>query len=305
MDRQDLEFISEQDGLHLSGLIIVPEEPKAVLQISHGMCEHKERYIPFMEYMAGQGYVCVIHDHRGHGRSVRSQEDLGYFYENGGEALVEDLYQITRTVKEEWKGLPYFLFGHSMGSMAVRCYAKKYDSAIDGLVICGCPARNFLAGLGQKFNKLAQRRKGEYSKSRLINYLFFGGFEKKFGRREPHSWICSDQEVVRQYNEDPCCNFTFTLNGYDALLWLMKNTYSQKGWKMGNPALPVRFISGDNDPCMITKKKFLQAVTLMKNVGYQNVSYRLYGGMRHELLNEKGKEQVYEDVARFFNSILS
>lgn len=305
MNRQKLEIISEQDGLHLDGLVIAPKEPRAVLQISHGMCEHKERYIPFMEYMAGQGYVCVIHDHRGHGKSVQSQDDLGYFYENGGESLVEDLYQITRMMKEKWQELPYFLFGHSMGSMAVRCYIKKYDCAIDGLVVCGCPAKNSLAGLGQGINRLAQRHRGAHSRSRLIDYLFFGDFEKEFGKKEPHSWICSDPEVVRQYNEDPCCNFTFTLNGYDALLWLMKNTYTQQGWKMGNPELPIHFISGDKDPCMIKKKKFLQAVTLMQKTGYQNVSYRLYEGMYHELLNERGKEQVYEDIAGFFNSILS
>ena len=98
LQKSHFTFLSAQDGLSLDALLLTPPHPKAVLQIAHGMCEHKERYVPFMEYMSRSGFACVIHDHRGHGKSIRRPEDLGYFYENGGAALVEDLYQ--RTARE-------------------------------------------------------------------------------------------------------------------------------------------------------------------------------------------------------------
>ncbi len=305
LQKKQLEIISRQDGLRLDGLLLMPQNPKAVLQVSHGMCEHKERYIPFMEFMARAGYACVIHDHRGHGKSIRNPEDLGYFYENGGEALVEDLYQVTEEIKGQFPGKPYFLFGHSMGSLAVRCYAKKHDRAIDGLVVCGCPSENSMAGIGIAIDRLLQRRKGGHARSSVIDALFSRNFEKPFENENlPHAWICSDRKVVEEYNNDPLCNFTFTLNGYEALLWLVKQTYARQGWAMENPGLPILFISGAADPCMINEKKFQDAVELMKKAGYQNVSSHLYPNMRHEILNEAGKEQVYADVVAFYNGIL-
>ena len=90
LQKSHFTFLSAQDDLSLDALLLTPPHPKAVLQIAHGMCEHKERYIPFMEYMSRSGFACVIHDNRGHGKSIRRPEDLGYFYENGGAALVED-----------------------------------------------------------------------------------------------------------------------------------------------------------------------------------------------------------------------
>lgn len=300
-----LKFISGQDGLPLDALMAVPQEPKAVLQIAHGMCEHKERYLPFMDAMSRRGYACVIHDHRGHGKSVKSQGDLGYFYDNGGEALVEDLFQVTGEMKQKFPGLPYFLFGHSMGSLAVRCYAKKYDAALDGLAVCGCPSENPMAGFGLAIVRLLQKRKGPHARSRMIDALFSKGFEKPFRKENlPHAWVCSDRDVVEAYNNDPLCSFTFTLNGYESLLWLVRQTYSRQGWALRNPSLPILFLSGADDPCMINKRKFQDAVSLMQGIGYQDVRSRLFPGMRHEILNETGKEAAYAEIAAFFDGIV-
>ena len=130
------EHISESDGLSLSVLRIEPDTSrpvKGIVQLVHGMSEHKERYIDFMKYLAENGYITVIHDNRGHGESIRESGDLGYLYEGGYKALVEDIHEITletkQYVKEELgiNDRPYILLGHSMGSLAVRCYIKKYD----------------------------------------------------------------------------------------------------------------------------------------------------------------------------------
>ena len=148
--------------------------------------------------------------------------------------------------------------------------------------------------------------RGERCRSRLINWLFSFSLEKPFqAEGRSHSWISSDKAVVKAYTASPYCNFTFTLNGYLALLWLLKNTYDKKGWKVKNPRLPILFLSGGDDACMISKEKFEEAVTLLKDAGYQNVSSRIYPGLRHEILNEPKRQTVYEDAAEFLLSALS
>lgn len=296
---------SFQDGLILDVLTVMPDSPKALLQLAHGMCEHKERYIPFMEYLAGLGFGCIISDHRGHGKSVKAMEDLGYFYENGGPSLVKDLHQVTLFIRRQYPRLPFFLFGHSMGSLAVRVYLKHYEKDLSGLIVCGSPSNNPLAGPGMVLVRLLADIGGDRCRSRLINRIFSASFEKPFhGEGMIHSWISSDKAVVKAYNASPYCNFTFTLNGYLALLWLVKSTYDKKGWKVKKPHLPILFLSGGDDPCMISKEKFEEAVTLLKDAGYQNVSSRIYPGLRHEILNEPMRQAVYEDAAEFLLSAL-
>ena len=136
------------DGVRLSTLVIAPESPKAVLQLVHGMAEHKERYIPFMNYLSEAGYACVICDLRGHGATVTDPKDLGWMGKGGMQALVDDVHCVTDWARAQYPGLPFFLFGHSMGSMIVRSYLKRYDRDIDGLVVCGSPSKNPAAGLG-------------------------------------------------------------------------------------------------------------------------------------------------------------
>lgn len=307
---------SAQDGMPLEGMMVIPSHPRAILQIAHGMCEHKERYLPFMRYMAERGYLCVIHDHRGHGASRREaasadadkvlgkKQDipagLGYFGKDGGRFLVRDLHQITRIIKKQYQGLPYFMMGHSMGSLAVRCYLKKYDRELDGLIVCGCPGKNPMAPLGSVLIQILQKMKDPHSRSILADGIFANMFDRPFrAEKLIHAWICSDHTVVEKYNKDPLCNFTFTLNGYESLLWLMRSTYDRKGWELRNPNLPILFVSGEDDPCLGGSKKLLQAVQHLKRRGYDRVSFRMYPGMRHEILNEKGRFRVYHDIAYF------
>lgn len=301
---ENFTVISHQDGLKLHVLTVTPDRPRAILQISHGMCEHKERYLPFMEYMAEQGYLCVIHDHRGHGKSLRKQEDLGYFYDHGGPYLVKDLHQISREIRRRYRDLPLFLFGHSMGSLAVRVYLKYYDSEIDGLIVSGSPSRNPMTDPALLMIRLMAAVRGGRSHSafadRMISLLDFP-FR---GEKLRHAWICTDRAVVEEFNANPYCNFFFTLNGYHSLLWLMKQAYEPKGWRLRNPELPVLFLSGEKDPCLMSKRDFLKAIQLLRNIGYRHVTGHLYSGMRHEILNEPGKRKVYEEAAEFLNGCM-
>ena len=154
-------IISPVDGLKLALMYTAPaDEPKGIVQIAHGMCEHKERYAPLMEFLADNGYSVVCHDHRGHGASVKSPEDLGYMGKGGWLAMVKDTKAVTDWAKEKWPGLPLTLFGHSMGSMVVRSYAKRYDKDIDSLIVCGCPSDNPAKSAGILLAKMTGRVKG-------------------------------------------------------------------------------------------------------------------------------------------------
>ena len=298
-------ILSPADSLRISILICQPlKQPKAVVQIVHGMCEHKERYIPFLEFLASHGFAGIIHDHRGHGESVKSSEDLGYFYDGGYLALIEDIYEVMKVAKSEFPGLPVILFGHSMGSMAVRSYAKRYDDEICGLVVCGCPSRNGGAAVAKLLARAYTLVAGRHHRPKLIQELAFGAFNRGFrGEGSVHSWVCSDPEIVRDYDTDPLCNFQFTNDGFINLFSLMQDAYRTKDWKPKNPSMPVLFISGEDDPCLINRKKFREALQAMKNAGYSDVRYILYPGLRHEILNETGKEKVWKDVLEFLHQV--
>ena len=136
--------------LQLQAAIIAPEQPKAAVVFVHGMAEHKERYYPFMTYLCEQGFACVIYDQRGHGSTATSPEELGFFGKNGVNSLVEDARTVVQWAHGQYPGLKVFLFGHSLGSMVVRCFAKKYDAEIDGLVVCGSPSGNGVAGMRKR-----------------------------------------------------------------------------------------------------------------------------------------------------------
>lgn len=254
---------ASSDGLQLAMLISEPAgEPKGIVQIVHGMCEHKERYVPFMEYLSSHGYICAVHDHRGHGETVRSEEDLGYMYKGGWRALVEDIRLVQNEIKASYPILPYTLFGHSMGSMAVRSFTKRYDDSIDTLFVCGCPSYNPAGGAGRLLASLIGLFKGGHYRSPLLQNLSFGSFNKPFeDEGYPSAWVCSDKDTLEAYHNDPYCMFTFTVNGFKNLLDLMKDCYSPKGWKMSNPSLPVHFISGAEDPCRISDKAIGKAPT--------------------------------------------
>ena len=286
------------DDLQLAMLVCVPDTaPRGVVQLVHGMCEHKERYIPFMEWLTERGYVCVIHDHRGHGASVKTPEDLGFLYSGGWQAMVEDVRVVSDWILEQYPDLPYTLFGHSMGSMVVRSFAKRYDDRLDRLFVCGCPSDNPAKSVGKALADLTGRLRGWHFRPRFLQQMSFGAYNKPFAAEGwPAAWVCSDPDTLKAYHADPLCQYRFTANGFSGLLGLMKDCYSAKGWKVSNPDLPVHFISGAEDPCRVSDKALEQAVEKMRKLGYRHVDLKLYPGMRHEILNETGRLTVWNDI---------
>lgn len=294
---------SKCDGLDLSLIEVVPQkEIKAILQISHGMAEHKERYLEFMNFLANEGYLCVINDHRGHGESVKSKDDYGYFYEENADYIIEDLHDVSLMMKEKYKDVPLYLFGHSMGSLCVRKYLAKYDQDIDKLVVCGSPSKNGMVNIAISLTKFIKKIKGDHHRSKMINNLAFGSFDSKFEGDNPNRWLSLNQKNVIDYNNNEKCGFTFTTNGFLNLFNLMKDVYTKETYNCTNSDLPILFIAGSEDPVITSVKAWQEAQTFLKEVGYNNISNILFKGARHEILNEDNKEDIFKDILVFLNA---
>ena len=291
---------SRYDELDISVVVVRPEgEARAVLQLAHGMSGCKERFMPFMEFMAAHGVVCVANDHRGHGGSVKTSEDLGYMYDGGWKALIDDMRGVTEAIADEYPGVPLFLLGHSMGSLAARVYAKEDDSSLDGLIICGSPGYTPLAPLGyfisKALNFMGSGRWRPQLAHRLTNEVYNYGFDGE----GPMAWICSDPQVRKDYIDNPRLGFRFTVNANMVLMRLLMMAYSSEPGARVNRSLPVLFLSGEDDPCTRGSYGLDKATAAMHEAGYDDIRAKTYPAMRHEVLNEIGKERVWQDVLDF------
>lgn len=304
MQKREFTLQSKYDNLALSCAEYAAEgvtqtNAKGVVQIVHGMCEYKERYEDFIDYLAQNGYIVFAHDHRGHGGSVTANENLGYFGDKKGEAIVDDAALVTDEIRRLYPGLSVTLFGHSMGSLVVRAYIQKYEEKIDKLIVCGSPSKNSLAGFGLMLNGVISAFRGKKYRSRLMANASTGGGDDKFPGEGKNAWLTRDKTVVEKYNADEKCNFVFSCNGFSNLLHLVKNAYKKKKYPAKHSDLPIFFMAGADDPVIGSEKKWLAAQQFLRDVGYKNVTGKLYPKMRHEILNELGKEEVYADALAF------
>ncbi|MGM9948214.1 alpha/beta fold hydrolase [Floccifex sp.] len=297
-------FYSKQDGLKLEGIYMEPEiEKKGLIQIVHGMAEHKERYLSFMRFLCQQGYVVFIHDHRGHGQSVKENDDLGYFYDNTGTYIYLDAHDIAMKFKQKYQ-LPLIVFGHSMGSLVVREMLKYFDKDMDALIVCGSPSENKSISLALTLNKVLTKIKGEHHRSQLMNSLAFSSYSKRFKEKDKNCWLSTNQENVSQYNRDPLCGFCFTLNGFFNLFCLMKDVYDPDNWQVKHKDIPIFFIAGKDDPCIGSYSQWIQAQDFLKQRGYLSIQNQIYENNRHEILNEDNYLDVYQDVLSFIKAVV-
>ena len=297
-DLKEFEFTSEYDELVISAVMAVPSgDINGIVQIVHGMNEHKERYYPFMDYLAEQGFITVIHDNRGHGKSIVEADDLGFMFRNGGEGFVADILQLSKRIRAAYPDVPVFMVASGLGAAGARCFIKEHDNELNGLVLLGTICHSPFSPASRVIGSVAAKRPG----SRFRSEKNFDTIDDSFGKffEDPiNSWRCSDADAVLAYNEDPLCNFKPTLNGYQELLWLVKQSESGRGWQVKNPSLPIRFISGRDDSAMISEKKLMRTISKMEKTGYESISHRIFDGMRHDVLMEKNSMNVYKDIAK-------
>lgn len=277
------------------------EKPKAVVQIAHGMAEHGERYEDFAAFLCSKGIAVLVDDHVGHGKSVKSDDDLGYFGENfGWDAFVEDERAYTELIAAEFPETPLIFFGHSMGSFIAREYIRRYgtDERLKAAVICGTSGKNPASGIAIPLAGTIAKVKGSRHKSTFIDKVAFGTYNSKIDKPETSfDWLSTDKNEVEKYVADKYCGFLFTAAGYKDLFTILHSVSGKDWYKAVTNDLPLLIISGEDDPVGAYGKGVKQVYNDLKDAGKKDVTIKLYKGMRHEILNEVDRKVVYEDVA--------
>lgn len=296
-------YLSEDGKTNIHAVKWLPKgNPRGVVQIIHGMCEYAERYAPFAQFLAANGYIVCAEDHAGHGRSAATKEDLGWFNEmHSLDTVIADIRTLHQKVKAEAEGLPYFVLGHSMGSFFCRKYISLYGNELAGAIIMGTGFKGKpLMNTALAMTRLNATFKGWRNRSKFIKSLAFGSYNKNFkSENNPLSWLSVDTENTEAYKANEYCNFDFTNNGYYILFSAIKSACSKKTIAAVPKSLPVYFVAGSADPVGDYGKGVLKAYDKFKKAGIKKVDVTLYDNARHEILNDVCKEQTYADLLDF------
>lgn len=272
---------------------------RGVVQIAHGIAEYAARYDAFAAFLAEHGFLVVANDHLGHGQSLRSPEALGIFAARGGwELAVDDMHRLYAQIHGEFPDLPYFLFGHSMGSFLTRSYLIRYPGGLRGAVLSGTGQQPLpLLAAGRLMSALEVRRHSPDYQSALLNRMAFGSYNKAFEpRRTDFDWLSRDEAQVDRYVADPLCGFIPSAQLlHDMMCGIRFNQRPDQLARMDRD-LPVLFLSGALDPVGAAGKGVGKAFESFRKAGMRELSLKLYPGGRHEMLNEINRAEVFADV---------
>ena len=283
--------------------IYAPEKPKAVVLMSHGMCEYVERYKEFAEFLCENDIAFCGNDHLGHGNSVSDDDMLGYFGSRRGYInMVRDLNRMRKIAQLKFPDLPIFLVGHSMGSFLGRIFLSKYPVHFNGAIFTGTAGGITGSAPLRAILDLTSRKNGELYRPKLCTKLAFGLFNLRTeNRRTPNDWLSRDDKNVDKFCEDKKCNFTFTTAGYRDMLNALLCCNSAPVIENTPTDIPLLFLSGGMDPIGEYGRGVRAAVVKYLERGCE-VNLRIYREARHELLFELNRQEVMEDILRFMIS---
>lgn len=302
MRKEVLNFESRDGSSKVYAVKWVPEvEPKAILQITHGMAEYIDRYEKFASFLTDQGILVVGDDHLGHGHTVTLNEGkYGYICKKHSDTvMVRDEHRLKKTIEKEYPGIPYFILGHSMGSFILRNYLCRYGSGIKGAIIMGTGMQpKGLLVVSRALAGIIGLCFGEEHESKFIDSLAFGTYNKKISKPETQSaWLTKDVAIQEKYINDPWCGFTFTVNGFKTLFKLIYNLHDKSNLEQMPKNLPILITSGEEDPVGDYGKAVIGVYeSYVKDLKMTNVSLKMYPTCRHEILNETDCEIVYKDI---------
>jgi alpha-beta hydrolase superfamily lysophospholipase len=271
---------------------------KATLLIIHGMQEHSGRYTEVAEYFANLGFAVLTYDHLGHGKSVKDKKDIGFFQlDQPDEKLVSDAEAVSKYLHQQYPDVPHFVLGHSMGSFVTRCLLQRASSQFTGAVITGTGGS--LAGISLIKGYLSLANKIAPHHLTYLNTLFNIVNNKHF-KKDPDfsdtSWLSLNQANRKAFTEDELCGLPFTNNAFYALFSIYKKA-TARSWAASIPkSFPFLFISGQNDPIGDFSKGVLQTINHLKQDGFNDVHTKIYPEMRHEILNEEIREDVFNEI---------
>ena len=303
-------FLSSDGKTQLHGMLWEPEgvAVRAVLQICHGVAEHIARYDAFAAFLAEHGYIVVLHDQLGHGKSAPDEAHLGFFSEeNGWEKAVQDIRSLHDKTAAKYPGKPYFIFGHSMGSFLTRTYLIRYPGTVKAAVIMGTgwQPKAVIAG-GMAVAKAVGAVVGENGTSDLVTNLAFGAYNKLFApNRTSCDWLSADEDNVDAYMADPLCGADATVGLFRQMLSGIRFNQKLSNLRQMDPRIPVLFVAGEKDPVGDCGNGVRRTYQEFRRAGVQDCTLKLYPGLRHEILNEKAQQQqIFEDIGQWLTSKL-
>ncbi len=294
------------DGLQLTVYVwSAAAPPKAVIQLVHGMSEHARRYDHVAQALVEAGYTVFADDHRGHGQTAQAPEELGFFAEQAGWAkVVDDLYRVNRHIAQTHPGVPIVLFGHSMGSFLAQEYLFTHGDTIAAAVLSGSNSGGGkLAALGLNVARFERWRIGAHGRSKLLDTMSTGDFNRRFKPTRTRSdWLSRDPAEVDKYLADPLCGFMFTTQAWIDFLGGLVRIDDPHNQARVPKQLPIYVFSGAQDPVGGAGKGVVTLVKAYQRAGLSRVSYKLYPGGRHEMVNETNKAEVLADLLSWLSS---
>ena len=299
-------YFNSSDGENLIRTLIWEDDeltPIGIVQLTHGMAEHIARYDDFARFLASNGFVVCGNDHLGHGKSIKERAQIGYMgEENGDKRLVDDMHILTKIMKKRNPDIPYFLFGHSMGSFCTRVYASHFGYELDGIILCGTGDLPSIINAAVDGIDMLVAKYGTTRRIDGVGDIMNKGFSMMGeDKGNPLAWLSENADNRLAYSNDELCGFTYTLAGYRDIYNLMREACDEL-WAYRLPEnLAVMVISGAKDPVGMNGKGVLAVADQLAAAGFDPTTI-LYPGMRHEILNETEKEVVYNDVLKFLQS---
>lgn len=302
-------FKSANGVSNVSYYILCPEDVpiRGIVQIVHGMCEYFSRYTFFAKYLCSLGLIVCGHDHVGHGASVSKPDDLGFFApRDGWRVLIRDAETLTGLMRERYPELPYFLLGHSMGSLVARLYLTEMGDQLTGAILCGTVGPNPMAKTGVRLSDSVAHAKGMTYRSAMLSRMAFKGYNRRIKpARSAFDWLTRDEKVVQLYESDEKCNFVFTAVGFRDLFTLVVQANSIKCYRQTPHGLPLLLIAGDCDPVGAYGEGVRQVANMYRTSGQKDVDVIFYKGGRHEILNEINRLDVFGDISHWLEERLA
>ena len=272
--------------------------PKGVIQIIHGMSEYGARYEQFAHYFNLKGYIVIANDHYGHNNSVEAY--FGELPKEGFKIFAEDELFITNYINEVYK-LPIHILGHSMGSFITQYLMLKDSNFINSYTLLGSNyTRNLKTYMGSKFIdflSVFRKKKQDF----FIDKLMFGNFNDRFEKRTKFDWLSKNIRNVDDYINDPNCGQIYPTLFYKSFVSAIYNLNISSEFKNISNKRNILILSGASDPVGLYSKGVLRLKSFFESNNY-NVEFKLYNSLRHELLHEDEKVEVYEKILNFIDS---
>jgi alpha-beta hydrolase superfamily lysophospholipase len=284
------------------------DNPKAILQVIHGMGEHAGRYNRLAEDLTKEGFVLYANDHRGHGHTAETVDKIGYFEDRHfWNDTQSDLKQLTSIAKAEHPDLPIIALGHSMGSFLLRDYLTTMDQPFVAAIISGTGGDpGALGKVGKFIAKLLGAVYGRATRSEFLRSISFGKFNKEFApMRTKADWITRDVDVVDEYVADEMCSKTFTNGFWDNMLEGVLKINKKTAFEQTPKDLPIYMFAGERDPVGDFGKGVTEVFNNYKNAGVKHIECTLYPEARHEMLNETNRDEVIASMLSWMNEVLA